>query len=271
MCLRSGVADLPSIRRSAYLFPAVISLRSRDARLVLEFLSNAAELESAHPFDERLLALLREIIPSPVIAYGEMDRGLQSWTDGTTSSLVDERGSSEELYFALVHQCPTLAYRDRTGDQSATRISDVLSSRRWHDLELYRACFQPFGLDQVMEIWLPAPAGRDRVIAVWRERGSGDLSDRDRDVLNVLRPHLVRRQELASLRARLAGSAHDGLTKRERQILRHVAQGKTNAEVATELWVAESTVKKHLENVYAKLGVPGRAAAVARLYGTALS
>ena len=50
-----------------------------------------------------------------------------------------------------------------------------------------------------------------------------------------------------------------------------MAQGKTNAEVATELWVAESTIKKHLENVYAKLGVPSRAAAVARLHGTALS
>jgi len=248
-----------------------ISLRSRDARLVLEFLSNAAELESAHPFDERLLALLRELIPSPDISYGELDRGLQRWTDGTTSSVVDGPRSSEELYFALFHQCPLLVYRDRTGDQSATRISDVLSSCRWHDLELYRACFQPLGLDQVMEIGLPAPAGRERIIAVWRERGSRDLSDRDRDVLNVLRPHLVRRQELASLRARLAGSANDGLTHREREILLHVAQGKTNAEVATELWVAESTVKKHLENVYAKLGVPGRAAAVACLYGTALS
>ncbi len=248
-----------------------IRLRSRDARLVLEFLSNAAELESAHPFDERLLALLRELIPSPDISYGELDRGLQRYTDGTTSSVVDGSGSSQEVYFSLFHQCPLLVYRDRTADQSATRISDVLSPRRWRDLELYRACFQPLGLDHVMEIGLPAPAGRERIIAVWRERGSRDLSDRDRDVLNVLRPHLVRRQELASLRARIAGSADDGLTQRERQILRHVAQGKTNAEVATELWVAESTVKKHLENVYAKLGVHGRAAAVARLHGTALN
>ena len=43
-----------------------------------------------------------------------------------------------------------------------------------------------------------------------------------------------------------------------------MAEGKTNAEIASALWVAPSTVKKHLENVYAKTGV-GRRAAAARL------
>lgn len=39
------------------------------------------------------------------------------------------------------------------------------------------------------------------------------------------------------------------------------AHGKTNTQIAAELWVTPGTVKKHLENVYAKLGVTGRAAA----------
>lgn len=51
-----------------------------------------------------------------------------------------------------------------------------------------------------------------------------------------------------------------GLTKREQEVLSWVAQGKTNAEVAQVLWVAPSTVRKHLENVYAKLGVGTRTA-----------
>jgi DNA-binding CsgD family transcriptional regulator len=52
-----------------------------------------------------------------------------------------------------------------------------------------------------------------------------------------------------------------GLTPRERQILAWVARGKTNPEIAQILWVAPSTVRKHLENVYAKLGVHTRTAA----------
>ena len=57
------------------------------------------------------------------------------------------------------------------------------------------------------------------------------------------------------------------LTAREREILRWVAQGKTNPEIAELLWLAPSTVRKHLENVYAKLGVNTRTAAVARFLG----
>jgi DNA-binding CsgD family transcriptional regulator len=51
------------------------------------------------------------------------------------------------------------------------------------------------------------------------------------------------------------------LTAREREIVELVAEGRTNAEIAAHLWVAPSTVKKHLENVYEKLGVGRRTAA----------
>jgi DNA-binding CsgD family transcriptional regulator len=62
---------------------------------------------------------------------------------------------------------------------------------------------------------------------------------------------------------------HEGieLTAREREVLAWVARGKTNAEIARRLWLAPSTVGKHLENVYAKLGVSTRTAAVARCFG----
>ena len=58
-----------------------------------------------------------------------------------------------------------------------------------------------------------------------------------------------------------------GLTAREREVLEWVARGKTNAEIARTLWLAPSTVGKHLEHIYAKLGVRTRTAAVARYLG----
>jgi DNA-binding CsgD family transcriptional regulator len=59
---------------------------------------------------------------------------------------------------------------------------------------------------------------------------------------------------------------HEGieLTAREREVLAWVASGKTNPEIARLLWLAPRTVSKHLENVYAKLGVKTRTAAAAR-------
>ncbi len=53
------------------------------------------------------------------------------------------------------------------------------------------------------------------------------------------------------------------LTPRERQILRIVAAGKRNTEIATELGISPLTVRKHLENLFAKLSVDNRTAAAA--------
>jgi DNA-binding NarL/FixJ family response regulator len=56
----------------------------------------------------------------------------------------------------------------------------------------------------------------------------------------------------------------EALSAREIEVLRHVADGKTNPEIGKVLFVAASTVKTHLDRAYAKLGVSDRAAAVAR-------
>jgi pimeloyl-ACP methyl ester carboxylesterase/DNA-binding CsgD family transcriptional regulator len=57
--------------------------------------------------------------------------------------------------------------------------------------------------------------------------------------------------------------APDRLTPREVQVLRHVAAGSTNKEIAAELAVAVSTVERHLVNLYTKIGARGRADAIA--------
>jgi DNA-binding NarL/FixJ family response regulator len=55
-----------------------------------------------------------------------------------------------------------------------------------------------------------------------------------------------------------AGANALGLTERERAILRALAQGSSNAEIAKELWVTQQTVKFHLTNIYRKLGAKNR-------------
>lgn len=55
---------------------------------------------------------------------------------------------------------------------------------------------------------------------------------------------------------------HASLTRREIEVLGLVAQGKTNAQVAQELFVTPRTVNAHLTAVYAKLGVVSRSGAI---------
>ena len=53
------------------------------------------------------------------------------------------------------------------------------------------------------------------------------------------------------------------LTNREVEVLRLVAEGYTNREVADSLVIGAATVKRHLDNVFVKLGVSSRTAAAA--------
>jgi DNA-binding NarL/FixJ family response regulator len=60
------------------------------------------------------------------------------------------------------------------------------------------------------------------------------------------------------------------LSQREREVLELVAAGATNREAAARLFITEATVKTHLLNIYGKLGVSDRAAAVAEAFNRGL-
>jgi DNA-binding CsgD family transcriptional regulator len=66
------------------------------------------------------------------------------------------------------------------------------------------------------------------------------------------------------LEEQLIDTALSLLTPREREILALVAAGRSNAEIAESLSIAPGTVRRHLENIYGKLGVGSRTEALAR-------
>lgn len=71
----------------------------------------------------------------------------------------------------------------------------------------------------------------------------------------------------ANIRPRMAEAARvDQLTEREHEVLRHMARGATNAEIASLLIVSEATVKTYVGAIFAKLGVRDRAAAIVFAY-----
>ncbi len=94
------------------------------------------------------------------------------------------------------------------------------------------------------------------------DRPGPDFSERDRDLLTLLRPHLHQAYLDAECRRRPALQ----LTLRHWELLRLVAAGHTNAQIARRLDVTEKTVGKHLENIYTRLHVSSRTAAVTRAF-----
>lgn len=120
----------------------------------------------------------------------------------------------------------------------------------------------PGGL--ALDLWtLRVPNGTDHVARLWLIRTTTGFTHRDRALLALVAPVLERALREQPTPSPLPSS----LTEQERRVLRLVATGLANAEVAERLVVAPSTVRKHLEHAYRKLGVTNRLAAVHALEG----
>lgn len=109
---------------------------------------------------------------------------------------------------------------------------------------------------------LPTRGGVSHRIVLWRKDGI-DFSDRDVLLLKLIRPHLAEMRDIGFRRR----SRDRDLTDRQRELLRLVAGGQTNRQIARHLSISEGTVRKHLENVYCRLGVSNRTSAVERAFG----
>jgi DNA-binding CsgD family transcriptional regulator len=117
------------------------------------------------------------------------------------------------------------------------------------------------------DLRLPYEAARARVLLGLALRAAGD---EDEAVLE-LRAAIDAFDRLGAVPDRDAASAllpavdalPAGLTSREAQVLRLVAAGKSNREIASELVISEHTVARHLQNMFAKLGVSSRSGATA--------
>jgi DNA-binding CsgD family transcriptional regulator len=105
--------------------------------------------------------------------------------------------------------------------------------------------------------------GPHHIVQLWMVRRTTRFTDRDRALLGLVAPALER-----LLRVQPLSSLPQSLTVQERRVLHHLAEGLSNAEIAERLVVAPSTVRKHLENAYRKLGVTNRLAAVHALHGS---
>jgi DNA-binding CsgD family transcriptional regulator len=156
--------------------------------------------------------------------------------------------------------------------QTRRRLKAAMTALQWaseHDLRGVVL------LDRAGRIEYASPPARRLLREFCAGRGEHDLPPELARWLETSTPTVVLRGPSSRLTVRrsdnalLLDEAHEelGLTPRERQILAWVARGKTNAETAEILWVAPTTVRKHLENIYAKLGVKSRTAAAARLLG----
>ncbi len=323
-------------------------------------------------FAQWAVEAIPRIVGSELTSFNTMALSVPRASFVTTPELEDADQRMAE-FAALMHQHPCIRHVAQTGDHGTVKISDFLSAKRFHQLDLYQRFHKDLGVEDQMGFMLDVPGREEVAIALARPRRS--FTERDRRMLELLRPHVSQAYRRARSMARLRRALHEragsaegsegvclieltatgrvvgasrrglrwlhrffdgfdrwpdrapralvewvrarggspagpgatlgrrrggerllirvigtdgaggvtlalqrrsrrataevsrrlGLTAREVQVLRAIEAGLENVEVAAALGVSPRTVEKHLQNVYEKLGVRSRTAAVARL------
>ena len=345
-------------------------LTQRDLTALLNAVRESYELRDLHTFAAHVLRAVPSLVGCDHRSYNEIDVSKRRASFLTDPVLDLPDGVS--IFNRHLADHPLIAYHTATRDGRPVKFSDFLSRARLHRLGLYGEFFRPIRVEHQIAFTLPTPASR--IVGIALSRSRPDFSERDRTLLQLLRPHLARAYENAaavsaverqlalvregvdalgagivwiepggrvSVATRAARRQLDeyfgpsrgprlpdalgrwvreqescprdvpaprapllveregkqliirlisdpagglllveerrasldaevlerwGLTRREAEIMTWVAQGKTDAAMATILGISPRTVAKHLEHIFEKLGVETRTAAAARAH-----
>jgi DNA-binding CsgD family transcriptional regulator len=344
-----------------------VRLGLSDYEGVLNVLRAAGEARDRDEFARVVVKELAKLVPAEQVVLNEVDMEsgqVRLYAEPESFVVPPE---IQPLLVELSDQHPLIVYYTATGDGSAKKITDFITQEEFHARSLYQLFYRPLGIEYQMSLALPATL--PHVVAIVFTSSHTDLTERDRAVLNLLRPHLVQAwfnaKEQGHLRSLLSSASdatadsgaglvvlsdppHEltpgalmtlyrfygrptksgpvsarverwivaqqtrlddpdtlellkplraeiegrrmllrylpgrapypaalllreerrrlrhksldalGLTAREAQIVDYVIRGETNAAIGQALHVSPTTVKKHLDNIYVKLGVRGR-------------
>jgi len=248
--------------------PARLTASDRDLRILAGIVSERRADLSARGLPLSLLSDLKDQLRCDAISFEGFDSGRQRALFG--ESIPEDDDSTykelEAVHWRHYWDCQPCSYPDRTGDlRTVITIADFYSRRQWHSTGMYTDLYRPQGIEHELMLTLPpgpdTPPGPGRTLRLFVFRGPGaDFSEADRALLTLLRPHLHQ----AYLDAERRRHPAPELTPRHRQLLDLLAAGHTNAQIARRLGLSEGTVRTHLQNLYRRLQVTNRTAAVTR-------
>lgn len=160
-----------------------------DLSRLLDFLGNCYGVRDLDSFGCQVVAAMPRLVPADITVYNELDpRGqMLRWvwnpdTDVPTPDL--DRAFDEHM-----GEHPLIAAETRYRDGRPRKISDFLTRSRFHDLGLYTEFFRHFDVEHQIAIGLSVRP--PLVVGIALNRSVGDFSERERLLLDLVRPHLA--------------------------------------------------------------------------------
>jgi DNA-binding CsgD family transcriptional regulator len=222
---------------------------------ISSFFEDIGSARGVCEFAERTVAAIGRVLPFDANALFviEEDRGrIISWKSPSDCAKLME--AYNERFFSMIPHEPEAPGR-------------TVDWRAQPEMPFVREFIRPQGIRWTIDVFA-APSRRGKASLVLHRGGkSRPFGERERRICSVLQPHM---RNLLALNLR----AEDGipldpdpealsrrfreLSRREVEIVSMVAGGRTTGMIAQSLFISRYTVYRHLENIYAKLGIHRR-------------
>lgn len=153
-----------------------------------------------------------------------------------------------------------------SGKSLIYRETDIMSDETRVDTDYYKKVYQPNNWHYSLQMIIAKDNRFLGVITFYRAKGKDDFQYDDIFILDMLKDHLAYRLEQhANLKNHMEEKLTISeavikfdLTRREKTILQMLMSGRENADICDELAISANTLKKHILNIYRKLGIKNR-------------
>jgi len=230
---------------------------------ILDMVRDLARARTVGTFIDESLRCLEESFAGSLVSFNRIDLARRTGAAafrpyrGELDQAVDGVGR-------LLDEHPLHHWYTSQPDWSPVRISDVLPWERFRRTRLLTEVLAPVGACHMIVIMLVPPAS-GQFVYFGTTRADPDFTDDELGLCRNLQPCLVALYTALTLAEHTRASTETmTLTRREHAVLGYLADGLTAEAIARRMSARPATVRKHLQNLYAKLGTSDRLGAVIR-------
>lgn len=168
-------------------------LTHQDLTVLLDGLRDSYELRDLEEFAAHVLRTVPRLVACDIRSYNEVNLRKRRASFLTDPAL--DLPDNQSIFNRNIADHPLIAYYETTRDGRPVKFSDFLSRTGLHRLGIYGEFFRPLRVEHQMA--LSFPVAPSTIVGIALSRRRRDFSERDRLLLELLRPHLVRAYENA--------------------------------------------------------------------------
>lgn len=241
------------------------NLKENDWNIINDILLEIYSMDDVKEIATKFLKLIKVLISYSQSYFLVFNENQEIDTVNSAFEGVSEENKNKYInYFYRVDYVKNMFGFSKT---VVFKDTDIMEDELREKTEFYQGFLGPQNIPYGEGILLVKEGKILGVVNLFRSKELGDFKEKDIRILEVLKNHLTNilystSQESSATDGRKSVSIKDiehyNLSKREKEIIDLMLQGDTNVEISEKLFISISTVKKHVYNIFTKMGINSR-------------